>query len=202
MQPLFPAPNSERAIASKNGSAFCHPDTAGNYSNTEFVSGEKVDSTSFSYTTGGGCIARPLREVLAVAQNGQTWTWGTSDQGSFNPSKIASPVFEFLGYYQAGPPGLRQEWQMAYSEAISVGNLSDPEHVIINYSKTKGTFHIPHWLGTVELVKVTDQVTGFVMRDQLKADGPGPNSDTSEASLLEIFGHFKSLPPNWKYLNP
>jgi hypothetical protein len=87
---------------------------------------------------------------------------------------------------------------MRYDEFVTAGTPATPLHIVINYQKIKGTEHISHWMGTVELQKLTENVTGFVMRDQLKATTQ--NSDNSVASLKELYSHFKTLPPNWKYL--
>ncbi|MGZ3706818.1 MAG: hypothetical protein ACXVA8_12380, partial [Bdellovibrionota bacterium] len=62
------------------------------------------------------------------------------------------------------------DWDMDWYYSVKAGSLDDPQKILINYKKVKGTSHISYWEGSIILDRVNDHVTSFAMLNQIEAD--------------------------------
>ena len=187
-------------------SYYCKPDGNGNFDNSIVImtGGNSSDPTNGSYVfgQGGGCINRPLREVWAVAMNNSLLTWdGTSNSSNVaaSPSGVTktfevhySATRKYLGF------PFTVTWDMDWFHILQKGTVQDPEKILINFHRYQGTTHIPYWEGSIVIQRVTDQITGVYVRNQIHADQTGVDDATSAST--QIVQKYRTGAPIWNEL--
>lgn len=200
-----PSP-ADPAKPSSSPSYYCKPDASGNFdSNTTIIiGGNASDATNGGYVfgQGGGCINRPLREVWAVAMNNSLLTWdGTSDSSSditppLGVTKAFDVQYSVTRRYLGVP--FTVKWEMNWFHILQKGTSQNPEKILINYHRYHGTTHIPYWEGSIVIQKVTDQITGVYIRNQINADQTGVEDAKSGAT--QIIQKYRTGAPAWNEL--
>lgn len=181
------------------GEGYCFPDSTGNYADTVTIE-KKGNNGQHDFAEGGGCIARPLREVWAVTHNKQTLQWKGADLTQFGSLPDGGAVFAFLfrTKYEAGPFPFRQNWLMNWYHVVKEGSVATPTKVLVTYAKVVGTSYIPYWQGKIQLTALTPRTTSFVMHDEIKAANTGP--ENAEGSIRDVLTHLRNRAPVWDYL--
>ena len=192
--PSPPAPKKPPVHATRE----CAPHADGSFAADFQV---KYGNGSSMWGQGGGCISRPIREVWATALNHALLMWDGVGKTSWNRlAPQGSLTHTYDVYYAVKRMGIVvAAWHMMWYYSVSKGNLNDPQQILINYHRSSGTTHIPYWEGTIVLEKVTDGVTGFVMRNQINADATKPADAGSAVS--DVFKKLSTGAPDWSQLN-
>ncbi len=178
---------------------FCKANASGNFVGPANLITEQGSKDGNFYAIGGGCINRPIREVWAAAQSGKGLKWSDPDLLYFKRVANEQVPFEFETKYEAGPFFHREWWIMQWFQSVTVGDVANPTHIIVNYQKTSGTQYITSWKGTFELEAIAPGVTAFSMENLIAG-----NVDVTNAvgGVKDIFSNMTTAPANWQFLNP
>jgi hypothetical protein len=169
------------------------------YTGVEITGLKKGTNTAgHAFAEGGGCILRPIREVLAVTHNREALVWAKSTLVDFQKLTHATIPFFFSTKYEAGPFFFKQDWIMEWYQSIKAGEIKAPEQIVINFKKVSGTSHISHWEGTIELKFIEPMVTSFAMYHEITASQTGPAE--AEIGVKEFIERLRNLVPEWRYL--
>jgi hypothetical protein len=180
---------------------YCKVGTDGKYVGLKTGIARKGKRGEIFFAEGGGCIERPMREVWAVSHNPQIAAWRESDLISFKQSVDKRVDFYFVSHHEAGPsfPFVgRTNWDMEWFQTLTEGDLDRPEHVVVKYLKHKGTSHIVFWEGSFELKALTESVTSFAMRNEVR--GTRIDVDKAAGGVTDLFARLKTLPPDYRHL--
>ncbi len=181
---------------------YCKKDASGNYvSAANLVASKGVDAQKTSFAVGGGCLFRPIREAWAVLHSSAGVKWKDADLTGFSRKADPRVDFLFLSVNEAGPFFARQEWTIEWYQKVTQGTLAVPEYLVVQYSKVKGTSHIAHWKGILELKKLAEAVTSVAIRNEVRGTRIDPTS--AAGGLTDLFTNLSQLGPDWTYLgNP
>lgn len=194
-------PESGQAVPPPEG-PYCKPDNTGSYvSSAPRVAQQGIDAQKNSFAVGGGCLMRPIREAWAVLHSAAGVKWKEADLTGFARKPDARVDFLFQSVNEAGPFFARQEWTIEWYQKVTQGTPAVPEYVVVQYSKVKGTSHIVHWKGILELKKLGDGVTSVAIRNELRGTRIDPTS--AAGGLNDLYQNLSQLAPDWTYLgNP
>ncbi len=194
----FPRSSAQPSAGDQQG-PYCKKESSGAFESPKTTIATKgKDPKGFFFAEGGGCIARPLRQVWAALHNPLSVKWKDANLVDFTESKQADVDFLFLANYEAGPFFAVQSWTIEWYQTLKEGTVEDPKRLLISYAKVKGTRHITHWKGEFELVALDDKTTSFAMRNELR--GTRINEEKAAGGILDIYQNLKSIDPNWTYL--
>jgi hypothetical protein len=183
---------------------FCYPDPNGSYGDavkyTDKVSLSRGhdDGKDFNWGFGGGRVNRPIREVWAVLHNQAVMVWSGVSTSSY---AVQSPPGGTTHYYQVnyhvdnGFPLPSVDWQMDWYHSLSGGDAREPQKIVINYRKVKGTKYIEYWEGSIVLDFITPTLTAIAGRDQIKASRT--SADDAAGSVQDIVTKARDREPNW-----
>jgi hypothetical protein len=197
------------------GTRFCLPDGKGGFTNSadfyqKFEDGNDFRKDDKRYpqdgpvysATGGGCIARPIREVWAVTHNEDALVWKDADKAGFKSLENPDVPFAFRTQYEAGPKVFKRvNWVMEWYHYLRSGTLSAPSVVEIQFQRTVGTRFLKRFKGTIVLQALAPNVTGYLMEMQEVAGNV--TEKNARGAVVDIYEHLSDsrIPPNWEYFN-
>jgi hypothetical protein len=177
---------------------FCAPDASGHFGQTARIAYGQENGHDFGL--GGGCVARPLREVWAVMLNWPLMQWKGVDDSQ--AQAMANPPTDVELYYKVHYHVERffvnVEWWMDWYHVVKRGTVENPEKILINFQKVDGTDHIQYWVGSVFLEKISDEVTSFGIHVDVNADQQGPEDQGK--TVQEVYDKLKKGEPDWDSL--
>ena len=161
-------------------------------------SGEKQ---KYSWGEGGGCLHRNIREAWGVLHNQPVIVWGGVDHSEFKtlPNGDARVTHRYEVTYQVHD-FITVEWIMEWIHTMIDGTVKDPKHLIVHYQRTRGSGHVPYWEGSIELQKMTEEVTAVSIVDQIRADQTGAKD--SEGSVKDLIDKMLHAQPNMGPITP
>lgn len=149
----------------------------------------------YDWGSGGGCIHRPIREVLAVSLNRPLMVWNEVDDSTFLQYSPPDHVNYFFSVTYNVHRIITVSWNMDWYYTIKAGDLANPQKILINYKKTKGTSHISYWEGSIVLDHVNDSVTSLTMLNQINADQT--SAQDAEDAVKDVYGKLRTGAPDW-----
>jgi hypothetical protein len=174
----------------------------------------KVDATGkiltpdqiFSYqqnsgvhSGGGGCIARPIRDVWGVFFNNGVMKPDDVDEYTSTPKPELVPananppvLFVFDLYNVHHVPLINPAWTVRWYHSMQYGTFETPNEVAINFQKIQGTSYIRVLQGGFVLDRVTDDITSWVM-DQY-ADAERYDTNKAYQDVQEDFTRMRTGP--------
>ncbi len=193
---------TESAVDAPEEGPYCKI-VGGKYTSSQPVIALTGKSNGNFWAQGGGCIERPLYELWAVTHNPEIAAWNESDLAAFSQGKDRRVDFHFETHHEAGPkiPFIpRVNWKMDWFQTLTEGSVEHPSYLVVKYVKSEGTSHIGFWEGTFELKALTQSVTSFVMRNEIR--GTRVDSEKSQGAIRDMYLRLKTLKPFWTYLAP
>jgi hypothetical protein len=129
------------------------------------------------HSGGGGCIARPIRDVWGVYFNHPVMQPDDVDEYTATARPDLIPLetggqilFVFDLYNVHHVPLINPAWTVRWYHAVQHGSFETPNQVSINFQKVDGTSYIRKLEGGYVLDRVTDQVTSWVMDQYADAE--------------------------------
>jgi len=172
-------------------SEFCKADDEGHFPLREMVIGAGWRGpVAFAY--GGGCVGRSLRDTQAALHNGEALHWVGTDLLGFARIPDERVPFVFERKYKAGPPLFAQKWTMQWFHS------EKDARVFVRFKKTEGSSYIARWDGTIELVSMAPNVTGFAMRNEIEAARTGVAE--SVGSVRDQLMRVRTVKPDYSFL--
>jgi hypothetical protein len=183
-----PAPSPDRQTISCNKRANGSSYSEG--SNTKQGSRDGYD-----WGSGGGCLHRSIREALAVSLNRPLMVWNEVDDSTFLQYAPPDHVNYFFSVMYNVHKIITVSWNMDWYYSIKEGDLTNPQKILINYKKTKGTSHIAYWEGSIILDRVNDAISSMTMLNQITADQN--NAQDAEDAVKDVYGKLQTGAPDW-----
>ncbi len=188
--------------------AFCAPDSQGQFPDgarvlhqgTRTVRTRSGPITTF-YSTGGGCIRRPLREVWAASLNWGPMQWNDTGRATVRRVEPNSPgqIFKYrVGYRVDVFPLFSVDWNMDWGHSLIAGTLEHPEELVLQFKKTSGTHYINWWKGRIDLFELEPNLTSFSLDVDLLAHGK--NGVATHNQVLELYEKLSRVEPHWPAL--
>jgi hypothetical protein len=187
-----------------HGAKYCSPnEKTGKYEEGPLVFDEHPElgttgKHDYFAAEGGGCIARPLKEVLSATHQRTSFEWDDSHIDG-EPKNDLDPRVNFFFSVEYG--AFTVSWTMHWFQSIAEGTLATPKKVVINYRKVAGTTHIVYWHGNIVLYALGPRMTGFDMRQHVKAPWPTTLAKVKGGLVKRLEG-YRTAPAEWKYLTP
>jgi len=156
-----------------------------------------------SFGKGGGCIFRPIKEVWAVAHNYQLMKWdGADEEVTVSHEPLNNETYLLETFYLVRNV-VNMTWTMVWTHGLLAGTKENPENILIKYERTAskiilGKDHIPYWQGQFQLIKLSDNVTGFVGYNKVLATRT--DDKDSGSTIADIIEKLKKGSPNWDAL--
>ncbi|MBY0372240.1 hypothetical protein K2X33_16280 [bacterium] len=183
-----PVENDEPAL---DQTAFCAPDAAGVYRSAPKLVAKSGKNPQGRFSAeGGGCIERPLADILAVMQTPAGVKWKKARVDKFDPGTDPLVDWLFTAVYKENIASWTIEWR----QKVAQGDLVDPQLVHIRYNRTVGQF-ITFWEGGIDLQKLTPTVTGVTISNEIQGNFlAGINTSHAEGGLQDLFNNMKDVP--------
>ncbi len=153
------------------------------------------------FSSGGGCIRRPIQEVWAASLN-----WGPmqlNDTGRAIVRRIPQdrvPLrFKYEVSHRVDPfPFISVNWILEWAHALASGTLQRPREVVIQFKKISGTHYIDWWKGWINLYELSPQVTSFGLDVELLAHGK--DVVAAQNLVYELYEKLSRVAPDWQDL--
>lgn len=199
--------NPQRDERGAISTAFCRLDPNGAYSTkvggvearySDAVNVANGHRDDYDFGEGGACVNRPIREVLAAAQNQEFFHWEGTTNFALRSVESPDPLTKHYvyTYHVSNPfPLPNVDWTMDWFYSVVKGTLEQPEQVVISYKKIEGTKYIRKWEGSITLDYVSDTITSIAASDH--ADATQQDSKDAEATVRTIIEKARSQAPNW-----
>jgi hypothetical protein len=152
---------------------FCAADPQGNYAGDQVIIGKKGTENDISFAEGGGCILNTTAATWENLRKSEFLGWNRADLTDFHPLENPNFAFVISTSYSAGPGIFKQRWNLEWRHTLVSGSVENPNLVLIDFQKVKGTDYIKVWKGQIELKQLTPSVTSFAMRYDLNAAQSG-----------------------------
>lgn len=184
-----------------HNTVFCKVDAAGAIVSEDTITADPGDDPA--HGQGGGCIARPIREVWAVLLNAAVMKPDQVDAYTLEdrcPATGAPVVFCFDYHNVVHALGglINPEWTVRWYHAVPYGTYEQPDEVTVNFQKIEGTTHIDSMKGGYVLDRVSDTVTGFAMDQSVKADQYDHTNAYND--IRDSIGTMRKGAPDWSML--
>jgi hypothetical protein len=159
--PLQPRP--------ENPTRYCSRNRRGEFDTTLELQGGG-SKKPYYWAEGGGCVLKPIDQAWKLSQDQDRTAWADVDGHVIVDFKVIDNEKIWTTNYWVNSIIGKVEWNIDWHHSIMAGTEADPQTVLINYKKVWGTIHIQYWEGSIVLERVTDNVTSFTMRNQIRAD--------------------------------
>jgi hypothetical protein len=152
---------------------YCQVDSTGKILSSDQITAQNQQGGV--YSIGGGCIARPIRDVWGVLFNNDVMKPSNVDEYNSTPrpdlmsSTQPQILFIFDIFNQHNVPLINPSWTIRWFHSVTYGTFEAPDEVAVNYQKISGTSYISQLQGGYVLDRVTDSVTSWVSEEFVNA---------------------------------
>ena len=89
------------------------------------------------------------------------------------------------------------DWTMEWYHHVAIpkNDIKNPERIIINYKKTKGTKFIRYWEGSIIVDFISPSITAIAIRNQM--EGERMDEEKAQGSTVQIVDKARSGAANW-----
>jgi hypothetical protein len=169
-----------------HNTSYCQVDSNGKILSQDQINAR--DENGGVHSTGGGCIARPIKDVWGIFFNNPLMQPSDVDEYTSTPRPDLVPppsadpevVFAFDIYNVHHVPLINPSWTVRWYHTIQFGTYEAPDEISINYQKIQGTSYITTMQGGYVLDRVTDEVTSWVSDEFVNATQYDTNKGTTE----------------------
>jgi hypothetical protein len=159
-----------------------------------------------------GCVERPIREVWAVLLNTNTEKPENVDEYTVTPRPdLDNPALDLFFAYdivsQHNVPLINPSWTDRWyyfipqdSSGHFLGTYEDPWEVGVRFQKVDGTSYITSQSGAFLLDRVTADVTGYMMVEDVNASQYDASNGAHDVQV--DLDRARTFPANWDVLTP
>lgn len=202
VNPLPKEPPATCQSAAIHNTRFCQVDSNGKILSDDHSA---ADGDPRIHAQGGGCIARPIREVWAVLLNQPAMK--PDDVNEYHPVErpdLVNPAegqvfaFDVRNIVHALGGIVNPEWTVRWYHSINFGTYAAPNQLRFKFQKVDGTSHINYQKGNYVLDRVTENVTSFTMEQWVEADRYDVEKGAQEVSTA--LRKLRNNSPDWTKL--